>query len=267
MATTNEGVFSLMIKPKVCILRSDGTNCDQELFYAFEKTGALPEYVHVNQLRNKEKKLSDFSLLALPGGFSYGDDIASGKVLAVELMSFFKSEIQTFVDKKGFVFGVCNGFQTLVRTGLLPFVTLGHMQVTLAHNESGHFECRWVKIKAETSACPFLPTDMVFAVAVNHGEGKFFAPPAIIENIEKNNLVTLRYIDDKQQPTQTYPENPNGSLNAIAGICDPSGHIFGLMPHPEKFVEKTQHPNWRRETFAKPHGLIFFEKLVQYITQ
>jgi phosphoribosylformylglycinamidine synthase len=114
-------------KPTICILHTDGTNCDQELFYAFAKAGGNPVYVHINELRNKDKKLSDFQILALPGGFSYGDDVASGKILAVELMSFFKDQLQEFVDKENLVLGVCNGFQTLVRTGLLPFVTLGKM--------------------------------------------------------------------------------------------------------------------------------------------
>src|SRR3989344_6140674 len=145
-----------MARPRVCILRSDGANCDEELYYAFEKFGANPKMVHVNELRNKLKKLKDFKILALPGGFSYGDDIASGKVLAIELVSFLKDELQNFVEKEGLVLGICNGFQTLVRTGLLPFNHIGKMDVTLAQNESGHFECRWIKIKSEKSKCLFL---------------------------------------------------------------------------------------------------------------
>src|SRR3989344_4727896 len=153
------------MKPRVCILRSDGTNCDEELYYAFEKFGANPQYVQVNQLRDNSNKLKDFKILALPGGFSYGDDIASGKVLALELISFLKSELSNFVSKKGLILGVCNGFQTLVRTGLLPFNNLGHMDATLTQNESGHFECRWVKIKIESSKCLFLrPADFTSEV-------------------------------------------------------------------------------------------------------
>jgi phosphoribosylformylglycinamidine synthase subunit PurSL len=259
-----EEIFGSAPKPKICILRSDGTNCDEELYYAFEKAGAACDMVHVNELRNGEKNLQDFQLLALPGGFSYGDDIASGKVLAVELMSFFKDQLQQFVDNGGVVLGVCNGFQTLVRTGLLPFVDIGNMQVTLTHNDSGHFECRWVKIKAEESACAFLNalSGSIMDVAVNHGEGNFYAPPAVLEAIERQNLVLFRYVDRDGTPTQRYPDNPNGSQHAIAGICDPTGKIIGLMPHPEKFVDVTQHPNWRREQFDKPHGLAFFERIV-----
>lgn len=251
--------------PKVCILRSDGANCDEELFYAFKKYGADPQFVQVNELRADPKKLKNFQVLALPGGFSYGDDIASGKVLAVELMSFFKEEISEFILKKRIVIGICNGFQTLIRTGLLPYNNPGQMQATLSHNESGHFECRWVKVKTQQSACNFLPKDEVIDIAVNHGEGKFFAPPALIDKIEKDKLVFARYVDEQGKPTQQYPANPNGSINAIAGLCDPSGRILGMMPHPEKFVDITQHPNWRRKSIEKPHGAIIFENLINFV--
>ena len=258
-----------MIKPKVCILRTDGTNCDEELFYAFEKFGSSPQYVHINELRAKSKKLKAFQILALPGGFAYGDDVASGKILAVELVSFLKDQLTDFVSRKGLILGICNGFQVLVRTGLLPFGQLGKMDVTLAPNESGHFECRWVKLKTEKSRCIFLDNykRQVSQLAVNHGEGKFFAPKQTIEKIENDNLIVFRYIDDKGNPTQDYPQNPNGSQNAIAGICDPTGRILGLMPHPEKFVDVTQHPNWRREKITKPHGAFIFEEMIRYAQQ
>lgn len=254
-----------MANPRVCVLRSDGANCDEELFYAFEKFKASPVMVHVNELRNKSKKLKDFQILALPGGFSYGDDIASGKVLAVELISFLKDELGEFVTKKGLVIGICNGFQTLVRTGLLPFNNLGKVDVTLTQNESGRFECRWVKIKNESSKCVFLQSkNEIIDIAVNHGEGKFFATPSVINKVNDENLVVFRYVDEKGLTMQKYPQNPNGSINGIAGVCDPTGRILGMMPHPEKFIEITQHPNWRRETFTKAHGSFIFEGLISY---
>ena len=253
------------MKPKICILRSDGTNCDYELFYAFEKAGGISEMVHVNQLRNRKKTLASFDILALPGGFSYGDDVASGKILAVELISFFKKELQTFVDKGGIVLGVCNGFQTLIRTGLLPFNKLGTMQVTLTNNDSGHFECRFVKIKPEKSkAKMFSSLTNIMDVAVNHGEGKIYTDPKTLKKMEDEKLIIFRYVDDNGKPTQDYPQNPNGSMNAIAGLCDPTGRIIGLMPHPEKFIEITQHPNWRKNKFRKPHGLPFFESIISF---
>ena len=262
-----------MIKPRICILRTDGTNCDEELFYAFGKFGAAPEYVQVNQLRSRDKRLRDYRILALPGGFSYGDDIASGKVLAIELISFLKDELSEFIAKKGLILGVCNGFQTLVRTGLLPFNNLGKMDATLVQNESGHFECRWVKIIIEDSRCLFLKgSNQILDIAVNHGEGKFFAPDTTIRKIENRNLVVFRYINENGKQTQDYPQNPNGSLNAIAGVTDPSGRILGLMPHPEKFVDITLHPNWRRLSKSaswrtKPHGALIFENMIRFAKQ
>lgn len=256
------------MKPKVCILRSDGTNCDEDLYYAFQKAGSEPEYVHVNELRNKDKSLKNFQILALPGGFSYGDDLASGKVLAVELVSFFKDDLQRFVDKKGYVLGICNGFQTLVRTGLSPFATLGKMQITLTNNDSGHFECRWVKIKAEKSKAQYFD-DLIdpIDVSVNHGEGKLFASGDMLKKLEEQGLIVFRYVNGDGRKTQDYPANPNGALHAIAGLTDKTGRIFGLMPHPEKFVDITQHPNWRREHFDYPQGLRIFERIVYFVKQ
>ena len=255
------------MKPKICILRTDGTNCDEELFYAFDKFGSSPQYVHINELRAKSKKLKAFQILALPGGFAYGDDVASGKILAVELISFLKDQLVDFIQKKGLILGVCNGFQVLVRTGLLPFGHFGKMDVTLAQNESGHFECRWINLKIEKSRCVFLDDHkrQVSQLAVNHGEGKFFADTKTIQKIEDENLVVFRYVDEDDKQTQLYPQNPNGSLNAIAGITDPTGRILGLMPHPEKFVDITQHPNWRREKITKPHGAFIFEEMIKFV--
>ena len=255
------------MKPKICILRTDGTNCDEELFYAFDKFGSSPQYVHINELRAKSKKLKAFQILALPGGFASGDDVASGKILAVELISFLKDQLVDFIQKKGLILGVCNGFQVLVRTGLLPFGQLGTMDVTLAQNESGHFECRWINLKIEKSRCVFLDDHKrkVSQLAVNHGEGKFFADTKTIQKVEDENLVVFRYVDEDDKQTQLYPQNPNGSLNAIAGITDPTGRILGLMPHPEKFVDITQHPNWRREKITKPHGAFIFEEMIKFV--
>jgi phosphoribosylformylglycinamidine synthase len=254
--------------PRVCILLSDGTNCDKDLAYAFQKAGADPIFVHVNELKNRTKKLSSFQILALPGGFSYGDDLASGKVLAIELISLFKEDLKRFIDRKGYILGICNGFQTLVRTGLLPFYTLGEMKTTLTNNDSGHFECRWVKIKSEKSkAFYFDDLDFVMDVSVNHKEGKFYAEEKILDTLEQKKLVVFRYVNKDGIPTMDYPANPNGALRAIAGITDLTGRILGLMPHPEKFVDITQHPNWRRKDITIPHGLSFFQKIVSFVQQ
>lgn len=257
-----------MKKMNVCILQSDGTNCDVELSYAFEKFGGRPEFVHVNELRNRDKTLKNFQILALPGGFSYGDDVASGKIWAIELVSFLRDEIERFRAKGGLIIGICNGFQVLVRTGLLPFGNLGKMDATLAPNDSGHFECRWIRLKSEKSKCVFLQGNYeVGWFSINHGEGKFFADNETIKTIEQSGLVVFRYVDEHGNPTQNYPENPNGSLNAIAGVTDLSGRVLGLMPHPEKFVDITQYPNWHREKIIKPHGAFIFEYMINYVKE
>jgi len=265
-------------KPKVLVLKTEGTNCDEELFYAFQIAEGDPKIVHVNELRSKKENLKNYNILAIPGGFAYGDDIVSGKILAVELTSFFSKELKKFIERKDtLIIGICNGFQVLIRTGLLPFRTIGKMQATLTNNDSGHFDCRWVNLKIEKDTnCVFLKgfEDMALSYQVAHGEGKFFAEKNILEKIEKDKSVAFRYIDEKGSPTQKYPENPNGSLNAIAGICDTTGRILGLMPHPERFVKIEQHPNWRRLKINKsirqaqdlrPQGLPIFENMIKYI--
>lgn len=260
-------------KPHIMILRTEGTNCDEEAFFAFQLAGGNPEYVHVNELRKKTKKLSDFQILVLPGGFAYGDDVVSGKILAVELTSFFQEELETFVKRKDtLTIGICNGFQVLIRTGLLPFgFAQGkpfEMEATLTNNDSGHFECRWINLKFEgKNTSPFLKglENITVSYQVAHGEGKFFTDGKTLQMIEDKNLVALRYIDEKGKATLSYPHNPNGALNAIAGITDESGRIFGLMPHPERFVLREQHPNWRTLKITKPQGLPIFENAINFI--
>lgn len=286
-------------KPKVLVLKTDGINCDEETAFAFNLAGGTAKIVHVNDIRSKRENLKNYNILAIPGGFSYGDDIVSGKILATELTSFLSEDLKKFIERKNtLIIGICNGFQVLVRTGLLPFGNLGKMDATLTNNDSGKFECRWVNLKIEpNSKCVFLnnltmkqparhrlspPPDTLcesmragqataggfnnfVSYQVAHGEGKFFTDPQTLRKIEKQNLVIFRYADSNDKPTQKYPDNPNGALNAIAGICDPTGRILGLMPHPERFVKIEQHPNWRRLPDLKPQGLPIFENMINYI--
>lgn len=254
------------MKPKVCVLRADGTNCDLETFHAFEKAGASCRMVHVNQLRSGEERLSDYQIMALPGGFSYGDDVHSGKILAVELTSFLKESLQEFVDAGKPVLGICNGFQVLVRTGLLPDRKAGEVSCTLMNNDSGRFECRWITLRVEESPCIFTRgmAGSFISIQVAHGEGKFYTGADILESLESAGRVVFRYAGPDGRPTMEYPNNPNGSLNSIAGICDRTGLVMGLMPHPERFVELYQHPNWRRGGFEAPHGLPIFVNAVKY---
>lgn len=263
------------MKPQVIVLKADGVNRDEEMAFAFELAGAKAKIVHINDLRSKKDSLRNYEILALPGGFAYGDDIVSGKILAIELTSFFADELKKFVERKNTAtIGVCNGFQALIRTGLLPFGKPGEMHATLSNNESGHFECRWIQAKAENnSVCKFLDgmEDMVVSYPIAHGEGRFFTDSKTLTQIEKQQLVAFRYVDEKGNPTHKYPQNPNGSLNEIMGICDPSGRILGLMPHPECFVRPEQHPNWRREKILRPaqdfqpQGLQLFQNIVNFV--
>lgn len=257
-----------MKKPKVLILKADGINCDEELQFAFNLAGGEAKIVHVNDLRAKKDKLSNYQILGVPGGFSYGDDIVSGKILANELTSFFKEELQRFIARpETLTIGICNGFQVLIRTGILPFGNIGKMDATLAHNDSGHFECRWIDLEIDkNNSCVFLKKLKGNKVSyqVAHGEGKFLTTLKNLETIEKKNLVGLRYIGSDGRPTQKYPENPNGSLHAIAGVTDVTGRVLGLMPHPERFVKVEQFPNWRREK-RPPEGLSIFENMVEFV--
>lgn len=259
----------MKIKPKVLVLKTDGINCDEELAFAFKLAEGDAKIVHVNELRNKDQSLANYQILAVPGGFSYGDDIVSGKILATELTSFFSEELQKFIERKNtLIIGICNGFQVLVRTGLLPFRKLGKMQVTLTNNDSGKFECRWVDLAIdEKTNCVFLQNfkGQKVSYQVAHGEGKFFTNEKTLKEIEQSNLTAFRYINESGNPTQNYPNNPNGALNAIAGITDTTGRILGLMPHPERFVLKEHHPNWRRIKIKKPQGLPIFENMVSFI--
>ena len=180
-----------MSKPEFCVLKTDGINCDEETKYALENSGANARIVHINQLRSGDDKLSKFDGLVMPGGFSYGDDIASGKVLAVEFSSYLSDELNTFVDDKKPILGVCNGFQFLVKTGLLPNGKLGEQSVTLTNNERGHFECRWVDLAIGKSACKFITKNdfenQLIPMQIAHGEGRFYGDEDEISQLKNKN--------------------------------------------------------------------------------
>jgi phosphoribosylformylglycinamidine synthase I len=240
-----------MSKVKTLILRAPGTNCDVETAFAFELAGAAVSLVHVNQLIRGEEHLADYRIMVIPGGFTYGDDIAAGRVLANELRLKLNQDIPRFIENGGLILGICNGFQVLARAGILPEPSPDLSQrLTLASNDSGRFECRWVHLSVERkSPCVFTRGIKSMYLPVAHGEGKVVAPP---ETLSALNAV-LRYIDETGNAQAGYPANPNGSLDNIAGICDSSGRIFALMPHPERHIRGTQHPQWTRHS-AKEHG-------------
>jgi len=258
-----------MIKPKALVLRAAGTNCDRETQYALEQAGFQAERVHVNRLMEAPAALKDYQFLVAPGGFSYGDDVAAGKILANQMLHRLAEPLNEFLADGKLVLGICNGFQVLVKSGLLPWgrVEPGRAgrDVTLAWNDSGRFEDRWVHLKAESDTCVFLPAGEVIALPVAHGEGKFVARDAdVLKRLNEGRQVALRYVDAAGDPGG-YPVNPNGSAEDIAGICDPSGRVLGLMPHPERFVDITHHPRWTAGEVKRADGRLLFQRAAEYL--
>jgi phosphoribosylformylglycinamidine synthase len=233
-----------MSKVKTLILRAPGTNCDVETAFAFQQAGSAVDYVHINRLTGEEKRLTDYQIMVIPGGFTYGDDIAAGTVLANELRLKLGEDIRRFVEQGRLILGICNGFQVLVKAGILPEPSeSGAHHLTLATNDSGRFECRWVYLKAnKESPCIFTQGIDRIYLPVAHAEGKVVADPKALPQLN----TALYYTDEQGNSDAAYPYNPNGSVNNIAGICDRSGRIFALMPHPERHVRGTQHPRWTR---------------------
>jgi len=263
-----------MAQVKVLVLRAAGTNCDLEMCYAFELAGAKPDLVHVNRLIEEPHLLERYQILALPGGFSYGDDIAAGKILANQLVHHFRRQVQRFVDDKKLVLGVCNGFQVLVKAGLLPAVGTQPaiegadnngilQQATITYNDSGKFEDRWTYLQPGTNKCVFIDPERRIYLPIAHGEGKVcFADESILQQVQADQ-VAFRYVDEAGQ-FGAYPVNPNGSVDHIAGLCDTTGRVLGLMPHPERFVHPTQHPRWTRQQVNQPDGLAIFVNAMRY---
>jgi len=252
-----------MVGVKTLILRAPGTNCDVETAFAFEQAGSVVDSAHVNQLVRREKLLSHYQILVIPGGFTYGDDISAGKILANELRLKLGEDVQRFVNQGGLILGVCNGFQVLVKAGILPPSTGGNQGLTLAGNDSNRFECHWVYLSVnQESPCLFTRGISTMYLPVAHGEGKVMAEA---ETLSKLNVV-VRYADDKGNVQVGYPHNPNGSVDNIAGICDASGRIFALMPHPERFIRWSQHPRWTREAPRKHgDGFAIFLNAVEWV--
>ena len=254
-----------MPTPNVLILRAPGTNCDRETAFAFEKAGATCESLHIRALRANPERLHDFQILVLPGGFSYGDDVGAGKIWASQFEHFLADAIREFRDAEKLILGICNGFQTILKAGLLmPHDDEGPL-ATLAHNTSGKFEDRWVNLLVTPNACPFLKGMSQVYLPVAHGEGRFVCRKEwILQGLAQAGQVVLRYTGPTGEPP-VYPQNPNDSQGDIAGICDATGRVLGLMPNPERHISPTQHPNWtRREQQPDGDGLQLFRNAVTF---
>ncbi len=260
-----------MARANILIIKGYGINCDVETGWAFEMAGADKVTIdHVNRVVSGEISLDDYQMLVFPGGFSFGDHIASGKVLGLKIKQELGSKIVEFVSKGKLMMGICNGFQVMVKMGLLPgdeTTVFSKQTATLTTNDSAHYEDRWVNLKTNTkNSSPFLRNLENFPVAIRHGEGKFMADETEMQSILDNNLVAFQYIDESGNPTMEYPKNPNGAYHSIAGITNKRGNILGMMPHPEVFISKTQHPNWTRSELPEEGlGLAIFRNAVNYI--
>ena len=252
---------------QVLVLRAAGSNCDLETKHAFEFVGASAELIHINRLLNKNVKLADYQILAIPGGFTYGDDISAGKILANQIKYQLADHLAEFHQSGKLVIGICNGFQVLVKSGLLPNVALGRAQdVTLTFNDSGKFEDRWVHLNVKNSPCVFTQdTKKQLYFPVAHAEGKFVPRnSSVLASLKENKQIVLQYTAPEGDETG-YPQNPNGSVENIAGICDGTGRVLGLMPHPERHIDPTNHPQWTRRGLAREaDGVCIFRNAVNY---
>ena len=269
-----------MVRPRVLILRAPGSNCDEETAHAFALAGGEPERCHINRILEEPNRVADFQVLCIPGGFSYGDDIAAGRILGNQLQHHLSETLTTFREAGKLIIGICNGFQILLKTNLLAAGDQHGPTATLANNDSGKFEARWVRLAIEPGKCVFLQGIREMELPVAHGEGKFVTRSVdAFARMSGDGRLVARYergIGKTGEPLARgysagvaavipYPDNPNGAAGDVAGICDETGRVFGLMPHPERFVDWTQHPRWTREPAREAgDGLRVFQNAVQF---
>jgi phosphoribosylformylglycinamidine synthase len=265
------------------VLTGYGLNCDNETAYAFGQVGAKAQKVHINALIDGTVSLDTFQIMSFIGGFSWADDHGAGVIQAVRMKTNIGDKILSFIDRGNLVLGICNGFQTLVNLGLLPGFDRNYQdrRVALTWNESGKFRDDWVNLTINPdSPCIFTKGIKTIELPIRHGEGKFYTDESTLERLSSQKQVVMQYANAKGYPAEgAFPFNPNGSLNDIAGICDPTGRVFGLMPHPEAFFHPTNHPDWTRKKeiqkrknkfdFYKdlpPLGLKIFKNAVDFFT-
>ena len=257
-----------MARVRVLVIRAPGINCDEETVYAWQRAGAEVDLKHVNQIIESPAVIDDYQVVTFPGGFAYGDDIAAGVILAQQVTLHLAERLRRLVERGGGLLGICNGFQVLVKAGLLPgngVASGAERQVTVTFNDSAKFEARWVRLEVCTDHSIFLRQGEHLEMPIEHAEGKVITRDrADLDRLAGSGQVAVRYVDAAGR-TDVYPANPNGSLNGIAGLCDRTGRVLGLMPHPERHQEHTNHPLWTRRTpTGSPDGLKLFERAVEY---
>ncbi len=259
-----------MATPKALVLRAAGTNCDRETAFALARAGFDAERVHVFRLMENPAALDEYQFLVVPGGFSYGDDVAAGNILANQMLHRLADALNAFLSADKLALGVCNGFQVMLKSGLLPWGRVAPSAVrdaTLAWNDSGRFEDRWVHLRCDADRCVFLPKGEAISLPIAHGEGKFVCrTDETLTRLRAGGQIALRYVDAEGRTGRPYPINPNGSVDDVAGVCDPSGRVLGLMPHPERYVDPTHHPQWTRRRPDRADGQVFFDNAFAYFT-
>lgn len=245
---------------KALIITGDGINCEEETALAFRELGACASVVHIQDLIEKPSLLESAHMLILPGGFSFGDEIGSGQILALKIKYALGDEFKKFVESKKLILGICNGFQALVRLGLLP-KPFEARTMTLTHNRQGHFINRWVDLQVPVSECAWTKEihGKTISLPIRHGEGRI-----VFKGNEDEQEQTFKYLSEKGQIALTYTVDVNGSYEQIAGVCDPSGRVFGLMPHPEAAVSAWQNPSGKEKNSAQGIGALFFESGIEY---
>jgi len=255
---------------RAIVVRAAGVNCDVETQHALRLAGADAQRVHVNRLIEAPDQLHQYQILVFPGGFSYGDDVAAGKILANQIVHHLAEPIRRFLDEGKLILGICNGFQALVKAGILPGFadtpfSFDTQPVTITDNDSGKFEDRWVYLEVVGDRCVFLEPGRRIYLPVAHGEGKVVTrDAATLERLWSEGHIALRYVDAEGREGG-FPINPNGSVDAIAGLTDATGRVLGLMPHPERYIHSTQHPHWTRLGAPRPDGTMFFTRAVEYV--
>ncbi len=255
-----------MAQVKAIVLRAAGINCDVETQFALKQAGAQAERIHVNGIIKNKAILDDYQIMVFPGGFSYGDDVAAGKILANQIVHHLHDQVRHFVDQGKLVLGICNGFQVLVKTGILPGIVAEEGGVTITGNDSNKFEDRWVYLAPHSDHCVFIEKGQQIYLPIAHAEGKVVVKDdTMIEQLRHQGHIAYKYVD-QQGEEGPYPVNPNGSIESIAGLTDSTGRVLGLMPHPERFIHVTHHPRWSRLPGDSPcDGMTIFHNAVAYV--
>ena len=257
-----------MAQPGVMVLRAPGTNCDRETAFAFELAGGTVERIHINRLLEQPDIVQRFEILCIPGGFSYGDDVAAGRILASQIRRHLGQTMSEFKDAGKLILGICNGFQVLIKSGILLEEKENAAAATLTWNDSGRYEDRWVHLSAEDNNCVFLRGVERLYLPVAHAEGKFVpTSEESLQQLARGGQLPLRYTNSSLATNGEvcFPANPNGSVGNVAGVCDRSGRVLGLMPHPERHIDPTHHPRWTREGLKEEgDGLAIFRNAINY---